>query len=162
MSSCSSGTAALHRHSWDLVLDQVMKLLCLVCYIATANVSYVGATVFIDVDISTWQIDHRLVEKKITKNTKAIMPVHLYGGVPDLKSIQKIAKKYKVKIIHDSAEALGSKYNNQNSTNFNDVSILSFFPNKVITTGEGGAVCTNNKKLYDSIEKFKAIALKEV
>ena len=163
VSSCSSGTAALHLSLLGLGIgpgDEV--IMPSLSYIATANaVSYVGATpVFIDVDISTWQIDHRLVEKKITKNTKAIMPVHLYGGVPDLKSIQKIAKKYKVKIIRDSAEALGSKYNNQNSTNFNDVSILSFFPNKVITTGEGGAVCTNNKKLYDSIEKFKSHSLK--
>lgn len=163
VSSCSSGTAALHLSLLGLGIgpgDEV--IMPSLSYIATANaVSYVGAIpVFIDVDSSTWQMDPQLIERKITKNTKAIMPVHLYGGVPDLTSIQKIANKYTLKIVHDSAEALGSKFDNKYSTNFKDVSILSFFPNKVITTGEGGAVCTNNKNLYETIEKFKSQSLK--
>ena len=163
VSSCSSGTTALHLALLASSIgegDEV--ILPTLSYIATANaVRYVGANpVFVDVDSSTWQINVSEIEKKISKKTKAIMPVHLYGGVPDLESIAKIANCYKLKIIHDSAEALGSKYKNKFSTNFKDISILSFFPNKIMTTGEGGAVVTNNKKDYQLIENLKSQGLK--
>lgn len=162
VSSCSSGTAALHLAllSTDVKKDDEVIMPSL-SYIATANsVSYVGGTpVFVDVDPDTWQIDINKIESKVTKKTKAIMPVHLYGVVPELNEINKIAKKYNLKVIHDSAEALGSKYKNKYSTNFSDVSIISFFPNKVMTTGEGGALCTNNKSIYKMAEKLKGQGL---
>ena len=163
VSSCSSGTSALHLALLSLGLspgDEV--IMPSLSYIATANaVSYVGGkSVFVDVNANTWQVDVKQIENSITKKTKAIIPVHLYGGVPDLKSISSIAKKYNLKIVHDSAEALGSKFQKKFSTNFRDVSILSFFPNKVITTGEGGAVCTNNRSIYEKIEKLKSQGLK--
>lgn len=162
VSSCSSGTAALHLALLSLDIgigDEV--IMPSLSYIATANsVSYVGAKpVFVDVDSETWQIDTNKIEEKITQKTKALMPVHLYGVVPDLEKINYLASKYNLKIIHDSAEAMGSKYKNKFSTNFKDVSILSFFPNKIITTGEGGALCTNNKEIYTRAQKLKGQGL---
>ena len=132
-------------------------------YIATANsVKYVGAKpVFVDVDYQTWQIDPYKIEAKINSKTKAIMPVHLYGGVPNLNEISKIAKKFNLKIIHDSAEA-GSKFDSKYSTNFKDASVISFFPNKIMTTGEGGALCTNNKSIYEMSEKLKSQGLTKI
>lgn len=162
VSSCSSGTAALHLALLSMDISHGDEVIMpALSYIATANaVKYVGGVpVFIDVDDSTWQIDIEKIENKITKKTKAIMPVHLYGNIPDLDSIAVLAEKYNLKIIHDSAEALGSKYKDTFSTNIQDVSILSFFPNKVITTGEGGAVCTNNKNIYNFVEKLKSQGL---
>ena len=100
------------------------------------------------------------IEESITKTTKAILPVHLYGGVPDLSKIEKIAKKYNLKIIHDSAEALGSLYKGKHSGSFRDLGIYSFFPNKVMTTGEGGVVITNKKSYYDKIIKLRSQGLK--
>jgi len=162
VSSCSSGTAALHL---ALLCTGIKKndevIMPNLSYIATANaVTYVGGVpVFVDIDPETWQIDVDKIEMCITKNTKAIMPVHLYGVVPELDRINRLAKKYNLKVIHDSAEALGSKYNKKYSTNFRNVSILSFFPNKIITTGEGGALCTNDKSIYEMSEKLKSQGL---
>ena len=162
VSSCSSGTAALHLALLSTGIKRNDEVIMPnLSYIATANaVTYVGGIpVFIDVDIKTWQIDVDKIEMNITKKTKAIMPVHLYGMVPELDKINLLAKKYNLKVIHDSAEALGSKFNNRYSTNFRNVSILSFFPNKIITTGEGGALCTNDKSIYEMSEKLKSQGL---
>ena len=162
VSSCSSGTAALHLALLCTGIKQNDEVIMPnLSYIATANaVTYVGGVpVFVDVDLETWQIDVNKIEMHITKNTKAIMPVHLYGAVPELDKINRLAKKYNLKVIHDSAEALGSKYKNKYSTNFRNVSILSFFPNKIITTGEGGALCTNDKSIYEMSENLKSQGL---
>ena len=164
VSSCSSGTAGLHLALLGLdIKSEDEVIMPSLSYIATANsVKYVGAKpVFVDVNHDTWQLDTSKIEEKITEKTKAIMPVHLYGGVPDLNKISKIAKKYNLRVIHDAAEALGSKFNNKNSTNFKDVSVVSFFPNKIMTTGEGGAVITNNKKIYSLVENLKSQGLKD-
>ena len=163
VSSCSSGTSGLHLALLGLDIksgDEV--IMPSLSYIATANsVKYIGAKpVFVDVNYRTWQIDPIKIESAITKKTKAIMPVHLYGGVPNINEINKIARAYNLKVIHDSAEALGSKYNNKFSTNYHDVSVLSFFPNKIMTTGEGGAVVTNSKKIYSIVENLKSQGLK--
>ena len=162
VSSCSSGTAALHLALLSLNIGEGDEVIMPnLSYIATANaVKYVGGKpIFIDVNNSSWQIDVEKIEEKITEKTKAIMPVHLYGNIPDLDLIENIAEKYNLKIVHDAAEALGSKYKNVFSTNIKDVSILSFFPNKVITTGEGGAVCTNDKGVFNLVEKLKSQGL---
>ena len=162
VSSCSSGTAALHLALLSLNIGEGDEVIMPdLSYIATANaVKYVGGEpIFIDIDELTWQIDVEKIENKITEKTKAIMPVHLYGNIPDLSSIENIAEKYNLKVIHDSAEALGSKYKNVFSTNIKDVSILSFFPNKIMTTGEGGAVCTNDKEIFNLVEKLKSQGL---
>ena len=159
----SSGTTALHLAAIACGIESGDEVIVpSLSYIATANVvAYCQATpVFVDVNLEDFQIDIKKIEEKITDKTKAILPVHLYGGVPQLSEIEKLAKKYKLKIIHDSAEALGSKYNNLHSVSSPDVGILSFFPNKIITTGEGGALITNNEGIYKKVSKLRSQGLK--
>ncbi len=160
----SSGTAALHLALLACDLQKGDEVIMpSLSYIATANsVSYFGGKpVFVDVNMNDFQIDSSKIEEKISDKTKAIMPVHLYGGVPNLENIEKIASKYKLKIVHDSAEALGSIYKNKHSVSYKDVGVLSFFPNKVITTGEGGAIITNNETIYKKALKFRSQGLVE-
>ena len=162
--SASSGTTALHL---ALLGSNIQKgdevIVPSLSYIASANaVSYVQAKpIFVDVDRNTFQLDVSEIESKITDKTSAILPVHLYGVVPDLKEINNIANKYGLKIIHDAAEALGSIYENRHSVSFKDVGIVSFFPNKVITTGEGGALLTNDEEIYLKALKFRSQGLVE-
>ena len=108
--------------------------------------------VFVDVNEKTFCIDENLIEKKISKRTKAIIVVHLYGHPANMKKIFRIANKYNLKIIEDCAEALSSFYNKKHVGNFGDVATFSFFGNKLITTGEGGMICFNSKKLRDKAE----------
>ena len=158
----SSGTTGLHLALLGSGLksgDEV--LMPSLSYIATANaVKYFGGKpVFVDVNKNDFQINIEKIEEKISSQTKAIIPVHLYGGVPNLNEIRKVARKYKLKIIHDAAEALGSTYEGKQSVSFDDVGIVSFFPNKVITTGEGGAILTNNKTIYEKCLKLRSQGL---
>ena len=127
-------------------------------------VCYTGAKpVFVDVDVETWNIDPSLIEEKITEKTKAIMPVHIYGHPCDMNPIWEIAKKYDLKIIEDAAEAHGAEYfPDVNDCNYSvkagslgDISIFSFFANKIITTGEGGMVLTDDDELAEKCRYFK-------
>ena len=101
--------------------------------------------VFVDVNENTYCIDETLIQKKITKKTKAIIVVHLYGHPSNMTKILNIAKKNKIKIIEDCAEALGSYYKKKHVGHFGDISTFSFFGNKLITTGEGGMICFKSK-----------------
>jgi perosamine synthetase len=119
-------------------------------------IDYMGAKpVFVDVDVDTFCINPNEIEKKITKKTKAIFIVHLYGAVCNIKKIRAIANKNKILIIEDCAESIGSEYDNKKTGNFGDVSVFSFHGSKTITTGgEGGAILTNNKNLYKRMIKI--------
>src|SRR3989338_10026261 len=111
--TCSNGTVALHLALLALGIKNGDEVLCpTLTYIATANsILYVGAKpVFLDCQKDTWNIDPAKIEEKITKKTKAIIIVHLYGHSCDMEDILKIAKKHNLYVIEDSAEALGSKY----------------------------------------------------
>ena len=121
-------------------------------FAATINaVLNVGAKpVLVDCDKETWTLDLKKVLKVINKKTKAIIPVHIYGQPAKIDEIVKISKKYKIFIIEDSAEALGSTYKNRKIGLDGHCSTFSFFPNKLITTGEGGMVVF--KKLKDSLK----------
>ena len=111
--------------------------------------------VFVDIESSTYNIDANLVEKAITKKTKAIMPVSLYGQPADMDVIQSIADKYNLKIIIDGAQSFGSTYNNKTDSNLGDISITSFYPSKPLGCyGDGGAVFTNNN---DYAKKLKML-----
>ena len=112
--------------------------------------------IFIDCDKKTWNMDERLIEKKITKRTKAILVVHIYGLPVNFSKILRLAKKYKLKIIEDSAEVLGLKYKKKFCGNLGDISTLSFYPNKHITTGEGGMLLTDNSNYA---KKFQSLTL---
>ena len=105
--------------------------------------------VFVDVNIHTLQIDTDLIEKKISKNTKAMVIPNLIGNIPDWYKIKKIAKKYNLKIIEDSADTLGAKIGKKSTGYFSDISITSFYGSHIIScAGNGGMLVTNNKIHY--------------
>ena len=110
--------------------------------------------VFIDSNLETWNMDVTQIEKKITNKTKAIMAVHIYGLTVDLDPIIHLCNKYNLYLIEDAAQAIGIKYKNRICGSFGDVSTYSFYPNKHITTGEGGMCLTNNSEIF---EKFKSL-----
>ena len=101
--------------------------------------------VFVDVEIRSLQIDVNLIEKKITKQTKAILIPNLIGNIPDWIKLKKISKKYGLKIIEDSADTLGAKIGKKTTGSFSDMSITSFYGSHVIScAGNGGILLTNN------------------
>jgi len=119
-------------------------------------VCYTGATpVFVDADKNTWNIDPLKIEEKITKKTKAIMPVSIFGNPCDMEKIANIAKKHKLYLIEDAAESHGAEYKGQKIGSLADITAFSFFANKNLTTGEGGAVVTNNESLYKKAKYYK-------
>ncbi len=126
--------------------------------ISTPNaVAQCGAKpVFVDVDRIDGNIEPELIEKKITPRTKAIIPVHLYGFPCDMASIMEIARKYSLRVIEDCAEAHGAKYGKKVVGSIGDAGCFSFYANKIITVGEGGAVVCNDPKLAYEIEKLKS------
>ena len=109
----------------------------------------------VDCDINTWNIDVTKIEEKITSKTSAIMAVHIYGIPCDMKGILEITKKFNLKLIEDAAEAHGLECDGKKCGSFGDVSIFSFFPNKHITTGEGGMVMTNDDIIAERLRKIR-------
>ncbi|MDD5428959.1 MAG: DegT/DnrJ/EryC1/StrS family aminotransferase [Candidatus Omnitrophica bacterium] len=120
-------------------------------------VSIVGAKpVFVDIDPATYNIDPDLIEKKITKHTKAIMPVHLYGQCADMDPILAIAKKRGIKVIEDNAQAIGATYKGRKSGSMSDIAALSFFPSKNLGAfGDAGMVVTNDEKLAERVKSLR-------
>jgi len=120
-------------------------------WIATsAPVTYVGATpVFSDCDEKTWCISSDSLQECITPRTKAIIPVDLYGNMPEMDAIRDIAQDKDIAVIEDAAEAIGSEYHGRRAGSFGDVGVFSFHGSKTMTTGEGGILVTDRKDLYD-------------
>ena len=150
----SNATSALHLSLMSLDIGKGDEVIMPdLTFIATANsVLMTGATpVLADVTPDTFQISIDSIKKSITKKTKAILPVHLYGKSCDMNSIQKIAKKNNLKIIEDCAHAIGTKYKNKHVGTFGDTGCFSFYPSKNITTFEGGMIITNSKKLDENL-----------
>ena len=148
----SSGTTALHL---ALIAQNIGPgdevIVPNLTFAASINtIIHSGATpVIVDVDQNTWTINPVDIKEVISKKTKAIMPVHLFGHSCEMDSIVKIAKDYNLKIIEDCAEAIGTKYKSKRVGTFGDSSAFSFFGNKTITTGEGGMVLFNNEECYE-------------
>ena len=160
--SVCNGTAALHLALLALKIGKSDEVLVpTFTYVATVNsIKYVGADVkFLDSKLSNWQIDERLIEKNLNKKTKAIIVPHIYGQVADIQKIKKICKKNKIFLVEDCAEAFGSYLKNKHAGSFGDISTFSFFGSKTITTGEGGMVVTNNKKIAEKIERLKMVGV---
>ena len=150
----SSGTTALHLAltAHDIgPRDEV--IIPSFSFIATANaVVHTGARpVFVDINPSTYNIDPQHIENAITPETKAIMPVHQVGVPSDMDMISAIARNHKLLIIEDAACALGSQYKEKPIGNSENLCCFSFHPRKIITTGEGGAVLTNDEKMYKTL-----------
>lgn len=154
----SSGTASLHLAMLSLEIgkgDEVI-LPAQTMISTAAAVMYVGARpVLVDSEIDTYNMDTNKIESKITKKTKAILMVDLFGHPVDYKPILKIAKNYNLFTIDDAAQAHGAKYNDKNVGSMTDISCFSFYANKIITTGEGGMMLTNNKKIFENAKLYR-------
>ena len=154
----SSGTAALEIAIRSLGLkknDEVIMPSFTIISNAMAIVKSSAKPILVDVNLSTWNIKLEDIEKKITKKTKCLMIPHIYGLSNDMDEIMKIAKKYNLYVIEDAAEVLGLKYKNKPCGSFGDISILSFYANKHITTGEGGMLLTNNPNLNNNFKDLR-------
>lgn len=115
-----------------------------------------GATpVYVDADPVTWNMKVGDIESLINRKTKAIMAVHIYGLTVDMDPLLEIAKKYKLKVIEDAAEVIGQTYKGKPCGSFGDISTFSFYPNKHITTGEGGMVLVNDEELSEKCKSLR-------
>lgn len=156
--SCCNGTVALHLALLALGVgpgDEV--IVPTLTFVATANaVTYCGAwPVFVDSEPQTWNINPALIEQKITSRTKGIIVVHLYGHPVDMDPVLAIARKHGLFVIEDAAEAHGAEYKGRRVGSMGDIATFSFYGNKIITTGEGGMVVTNDESLANRVRQIK-------
>ena len=148
--ACTNGTTALHLAMATLGVapgDEV--IIPTFTMIATANaVTYTGATpVLVDSEFETWNMDVNKIEEKITDITKAIMVMHTYGHPVDMDAVLEIANAHGLYVVEDAAEAHGAEYKGKKIGSLGDVACFSFYGNKIITTGEGGMLVTNNEEI---------------
>jgi perosamine synthetase len=158
----TNGTAGLHLALISCGIKEGDEVIVPdLTFIATANaVKYTGATpVFADIDKDTWCISPDDIRKKITSKTKAIIPVHLYGHPADMDPILQIAKEYGLYVIEDCAEAHGAEYKGKKVGSIGHCGVFSFYGNKIITTGEGGVITTNDEKLYEKAKYLRDHAM---
>lgn len=151
--SVNSGTAALQAALYCMDVragDEV--LIPSFTFVATANaVASTGAKpVFVDID-ENYTIDPDDLEKKITKRSKAVIPVHLYGNIAKISRILQIARSHGLWVIEDAAQSMGSTRRGKHTGTFGDAGCYSLYPGKIITAGEGGLVVTDSKKLYEKL-----------
>src|SRR3990167_8648153 len=154
----SSGTAALEVAMGAIELkpgDEVIMPTFTIMSCAVAVVAYGGIPVFVDAEPDTWNMDVSQIEKKITKRTKAIMAVHIYGHPCDMGKIMQIAKRKRLIVIEDAAEAIGAEYRGKKCGSFGDISCFSFYPNKTIATGEGGMLLTNSRHFKERADTLR-------
>ncbi len=147
--SVNSATAGLHLSLKALDIGHGDEVITTpLSFVSTANVIiHCGAKpVFADVDLTTWNINPEEVEKKITKKTKAILPVHLHGRPVNMDAILKIAQKNNLYVVSDAAHAVETKYQGKHVGNIGDIAVFSFYVTKNVATGEGGMITTNNQK----------------
>lgn len=146
----SNGTAALEVAAMAIGIqegDEVIMPTFTIISCAMAITKLGGVPVLVDSNPNTWNMNVEEIEKKITKRTKAIMIVHLYGLPAEVDKILELAEKYHLKVIEDAAEMHGQTYKRKPCGSFGDISTFSFYPNKHITTGEGGMVVTDDEEL---------------
>lgn len=146
-----SCTSAIHLSLLALGIGEGDEVIVPDCtWIASAApINYVGATpVFADIDPETWCISPESFEACITQRTKAVIPVDLYGSMPDMDAIRRIARQRNIAIIEDAAEAIGSEYKGRRSGSFGETGVFSFHGSKTLTTGEGGMLLTDREDLY--------------
>jgi len=147
----NSGTAALHvtylsiLKPGDEVIAPAFTFFATVSTVIYSN----GRPIFTDIDPETFIIDLEDVKEKISKRTRAIAPVHLFGNAADMDALNNLAEDHNLFIVHDSAQAHGTEYKGRDTGSFDTLNCYSFYPSKSMTTGEGGMVTTNDKKLYE-------------
>ena len=155
----NSGTSALHALLMAFDVDCKNEVIVpSFTFISTANSPlFVGAKpIFAEIEEETFGLDPKDVEKKISKKTKAIIPIH-YGGCPcKIQELKKIAKRHNLVLIEDAAESMGAKIGKRKIGTFGDAAMLSFCQNKIITTGEGGAALTNSRSIYEKLKLIRS------
>ncbi len=157
----TSGTTALHLALVSLNIGKGDEVLVSTftnmapCF----AILYTGATpISIDIEEDTWNINPALLESKITSKTKAILVVHIYGHPADMDPILRIAEKHNIFVIEDAAEAHGAEYKGKKIGSLGDAGCFSFYGKKIITTGEGGMVVTNNEKIAEKARSLRSFA----
>jgi len=147
----SSGTSALHILIRALGVGPEDEVLVpSFTFASTVNVALYekAKPVFVDIEPETYNLDPNDLQKKITKKTKAVLGVDVFGHPAEWDEILKVAERYNLKIIDDSCEALGAEYKGRKIGQFGDAACFAFYPNKQITTGEGGIIVTNNSEIH--------------
>jgi dTDP-4-amino-4,6-dideoxygalactose transaminase len=157
--SFNSGTSALHSLLLAYNIKSKEVIVPSFTFISTANAVLLagGKTVFAETESQTYSLDAESVKEKITEKTKAIIPIH-YGGLPskDIFELKKITEDNNLLLIEDAAESLGSKYQGKKTGSFGDAAMFSFCQNKVITTGEGGIIVTDSKKIFEKMKLIRS------
>lgn len=159
----SNGTAALEVASQALGIgegDEVIMPSFTIISCAMAVTKLGAVPVLVDSNLYTWNMNADEIEAKITSRTKAIMIVHLYGLPVDVDKILELAEKYHLKVIEDAAEMHGQTYKGKPCGSFGDISIFSFYPNKHITTGEGGMVVTDDEQLAERCRMLRNLCFR--
>jgi perosamine synthetase len=154
----NSGTSGLHLALLALGISKGDEVITTpFSFIASANcILFVGAKpVFVDIDPETLNIDASRIEQAITSRTKAILAVDVFGYPAEWYRLKKIAKKYNLLLIEDACEAIGAEYNGKKTGNFGDCGVFGFYPNKQITTGEGGIISTNSKTFAEICKSLR-------
>lgn len=154
----ASGTTALHLGLLSLGVKKGDEVIIpAFSFVATANSPLFceAIPVFCDIDPQTFNIDPDKIEELITKKTKVIMPVHLYGQAADMEPILEIANKHDLKIFGDACQAHGAKYNGNMVGSFGDLECFSFYPTKNMTTSEGGMITTNNEEIAEKASSLR-------
>lgn len=158
----SNGTTALHLALVSMGIKEGDEVIIPdLTFIATANaVAYTrGKPVFVDIDPEVWCINPQSIKKAVTLKTKAIIPVHLYGHPADMDEINKIAKEHGLFVIEDAAEANGAEYKEVKVGGLGTCGVFSFYGNKIITTGEGGMITTNDERIYEKAKLLRDHAM---
>lgn len=140
--------------------DEVIMPTFTIISCASAIIRAGGTPVLIDSDPFTWNMDIQEIKNKITKKTRAIMVVHIYGLPVDIDLVLDLAKEYNLKVIEDAAEVIGQEYKGRACGSFGDLSVFSFYPNKHITTGEGGMVVTDDKELAERCRSLRNLCFR--
>jgi len=160
--TASNGTTALHLALLAAGIEAGDEVIVPdLTFIATANAAaYIGARpVLVDIDVETLCISPAAIERAITPKTRAIVPVHLYGHPADMDPINAIAEKHGLVVIEDAAEAHGAEYRGRRVGTLGKCAVFSFYGNKVITSGEGGMITTDDEALYTKAKRLRDHAM---
>ena len=154
----NSGTSAGHAALLAININSGEVIVPSFTFISTANWPLMvnAKPKFVDIEEENFGLNPERVKSEITKNTKAIIPIH-YGGLPcKIIEINRIARNKKIPLIEDCAEAFGTKIKGVSVGTFGQMSIFSFAPNKILTTGEGGAICTDSRKIFEKLQLIRS------
>lgn len=160
----SSGSTALHLAAVVAGIGPGDEALVSACtnIASAAAFAHQGAIVVpIDSEPDTWNMDPSLLQQEVTDRTKAIMPVHIYGHPVDMDPVLELARRLNLVVIEDCAEAHGAEYKGRRVGSFGDMGCFSFYANKIITTGEGGMIVTNNRGYADRARSLRNLAFTE-